>query len=302
MQKIQSTFRSLVWVCWSVILVATTYVFGAPVLKTLRRRQGRLAYWAIFTLIAAALVAADAKLIGLTLYSLVVLMGVFEEFEEMGLSFRVSAFFTLLINALLSAGAFALWVFYSGPKWSQIVRAQLEAALKPVMELNPRFQVDVSDLMLQLPSVALIAWAIAIYLSVLLERRSNETTSAPTNVATSSIPSLRPQLIQFKVPDACVWILILALLGAFGQFGLRWLEMLAINVLNVCIVLFFFQGIAVVAKFFESMRMNQYWQWVLMIFIVVQLFLFVSVLGLMDYWLDVRGRLEKRAAQYNRET
>ena len=278
-------------------MTALTYVLGAPALKILRRRLGRAGYWALMTALASALYALGGGLLGVAFFSLAVLMGVFEEFEEMGLSFAVSAFFTLLINALLSGGAFALWVYTVGPRWSRSVSDFLAESLKPVFEINPHLQLNLQDLMGQLPSVALIMWMISIYVAVLLEGRmlTGKESSPP------AWPAMRPQLAALRLPDVCVWLFIVGLLGAFGEFEVKGVQSLSINVLNVCIVLFFFQGIAVVGKFFEGLRMGAIWQTVFMTLIVMQLFLVVSVLGLLDFWLGFRARIEKRTSALNRE-
>ncbi len=299
MPDLLRTIRLILFTAWAVIMTALTYVLGAPALKVLRRRLGRAGYWALTTAIAASLVALGGTLLGVAFYSLSVLVGVFEEFEEIGLSFTVSAFFALLINALLSAGAFALWVYSVGPRWSQTVTEFLQTTLKPVFELNPHLQIGYQDLMGQLPSVALILWMISIYVAVLLEGRllMGKDTAAPVQ----TWPAMRPQLAALRLPDFCVWIFIVSLLGAFGEFELKVLQSLSINVLNVCIVLFFFQGIAVVAKFFESLRLGMVWQVLFMTIVVLQLFLFVSVLGLLDFWLGFRARIQKRAGEFKRE-
>lgn len=284
----RQTLRSLVLAAWAVLLTVLTYVFGAPVLKTTRRYVGRPVYWGLFLVICAGFFALKLQAVGLALLTLVVLIGVFEEFVEIGLTFRLAMFFTILVNALLSAGAFAIWVYYSGSKWIAILRSNVEALMKPVFEMNSHFQIDIGELMLQLPSIALISWMVALYLSILLDKQDAST--------------LRPQLATFKVPDAFVWLMIGSLLGTFGNFSAHWVQAVSINVLNVCVLLFFFQGIAVVAKLLEKLRMGAFWQWAFMVLIIVQLFLLVSVLGLMDYWFDFRGRLERRAQQVKRET
>jgi len=271
-------------------MTALTYVLGAPSLKVLRRRLGRTKFWAFNMLISVGLFAAQAKMLAVAYFSLVVLMGVLEEFEEMGFSLVVGGFFTLLINSLISAGAFALWVSATGPNWSQAILSWLETALKPLTEMNPHFQVNMSDLMMQLPSIAVILWLIAMYVAILLETRLLTADMAP-----ETAKSLRPQLSLLRLPDAVVWVFIASLLGTFGGLAPHTIEALSVNVMNVCVLLFFFQGIAVVAKAFEAIRLGTFWQVVGMVIAVVQLFLFVSLLGLLDYWLDFRARLSKRA-------
>lgn len=283
------TFFSL----WAVMMTALTYVVGAVGLKVLRREWGRLPYWFGGVGLSGLLYAGNLRPLGLAFLSLVLLIGIFSEIEEMGMGAMASGFFTLLINTMLGAGAFAFWVYYTGPKWSQQLQDLLQLMLKPLVEINPKLQISYYDLMLQLPSVVLILWMVSIYLAVWLESR----------LASNDSPTMRDELTRVSMPDPVVWLFIIALLGAFGGHGLGALEAISVNVLNVCFVLFFFQGIAVVAKFFESVRMGLFWQFMFMALIIVHLFLLVSLLGLIDYWVDFRSRIEKRGNQeMNRET
>jgi ABC-type uncharacterized transport system fused permease/ATPase subunit len=278
-------------------MTALTYVLGAPLLKVMRLRAGRAGYWVIGTGIAGAFWFGDARAMALAFFSLVVLMGVFDELEESGLSFMVSGFFTLLINSMLSAGAFAVWMAQAGPKWSQQILSFLDGLLKPLADINPHLQVSSSDLMLQLPSVIVLLWIGAIYLSVLLERflLGGEHQLPPGRV------SMRAQLGEFRLPDPVVWLFIAALLGSFGGFKLPLVETVSVNVMNISLMLFFLQGLAVVTKFFETARISFFWQALMMFLILMYLFLFVAVLGLMDFWLDFRLRISKRAEQVKRE-
>lgn len=296
MTKANRALRFIFFSVWAVLMTALTYILGAVTLKVLRHKLGRLGYWTLSTVISCGLLALQAQVLAVAFFSLVVLMGVFAELEEMGLSLKVSAFFTLVINALLAAGAFALWVFYTGPKWSQQVLSRIENLLQPLTELNPQLQLNYFDLMLQLPSIVIILWMGAIYTALLLEKRLLNGGAPATSAA------MREQLAEFRLPDAIVWMFIVALLGAFGGIPYQWVEALSVNAVNVIVVLFFFQGIAVVARLFESLRMGLFWQFLFMVLIVVHLFLFVSLVGLMDYWLDFRNRMsKKRTEEFNRE-
>lgn len=272
----QKASRFLFYSVWAVLMTALTYVLGAVSLKTLRTKFGRGGYWALTMFLSFGLFALHYKLLAIAFFSLVLLIGVFGEFEELHLSFSVSAFFALVINSLIGAGAFVLWVYSTGPKWSQLVLSGIETLLKPLSDMNPGIEAKYFDLMLQLPSFILMSWMGALYLAVLLEDGV-----------------MRKQLAELRMPDACVWLFIASLLGAFGGFTNQAVQALAGNTLNVCFLLFFFQGVAVVAKFFEKLRMGPFWQTLWMALIVIHLFLFVSVLGLSDYWFDFRSRLAK---------
>jgi hypothetical protein len=285
----QRLLRTIFYSVWAVVMTALTYVLGAAPLKVLRVRLGRLGYWVLGTGISIAFIVTKNPIMGLAFFSLVLLIGVFDEMEEAGFSFMASGFFTLLINSLLAAGAFALWVSHMGPKWSGVILSSIETLVKPLVEINPRFEINPYDLMVQLPSVTILLWMAGLYLAVLLENRllGGEPVQLKGRV------SMRSQLAEFRLPDPVVWLFIASLLGAFGGFHVRGLETVAINVMNVCLMLLFFQGIAVVARAFTALRMGAFWQGLFMLLIVLHLFLFVALLGLTDYWLDFRMRMNK---------
>lgn len=286
-------------------MTVMTYILGGVPLKVLRQLFGRMAYWLPMISLSVAFYFAHAKPLGIALLSLVVLIGVFSELEELHLSFSLSAFFTLLINTLIVGGAFALWVSRIGPRWSTEMQSAVNAVVQPLSAVNPNIPANYADLIIQvMPSAVLVLWISALYLAVLLEGRllpasKSRAESAP---ADGGHVSMRAQLSELRMHDAVVWLFIVCLLGAFGGFAKKPVEIAAVNVLNVCALLFFLQGIAVVARFFERLRMGPFWQFVFMVLIVIHLFLFVSVLGLLDHWLDFRARMNKRSQEYNRET
>lgn len=273
---------------WALALTGLTYVLGALPLKVLRTWMGRGAYWSAGFALSSGLLVAPAPLLnqlGFAFLSLLVLIGTFAELEEMGLDLPAAAFFTLLIDGLVAGAMFALWVSaVGGAGWFGTLTATLERVLKPVTEINPALHFDYASLVAQLPSIVVILWMVALYLAVLGEARLG------------GRPGLRDQLGEYRNPDGVTWVFMAALLGAFGNFVPPQLAMVAANALNVCLLLFFFQGIAVVTRYLTSYRMRVGAQAVLMIVILLHLFWFVSLIGLSDHWLDFRERLRKRSA------
>jgi hypothetical protein len=306
MSKTQRAARIIFYSAWAVIMTALTYILGAVSLKVSRRKFGRAVFWGFNTVLSVGMFALQLKILAIAFFSLVVLIGVFSELEEMGFGVKLASFFTLVINGLIGAGAFIFWVYLAGPKWSQLVLTYLEALFKPLTQINSQVQINYFDLMLVLPSVILALWMGAIYLAILLESRlvnDEKEVAAMEGVATApAVVTMRGQLRELRLPDAVIWVFIAGLLGAFGGFGIPAIEAVSANVLNVTFMLFFFQGIANVARFFENIRMSAFWQTLFMALIVIYLFLFVSLLGLTDYWFDFRSRMAKRTEEINRET
>jgi hypothetical protein len=295
----QRRFRVVLYLLWGVLMTGLTFVLGALPLKSLRRGAGRTTYWGACLFAAVLLFGFHLQFYSVSFLSLVVLVGLFSEFEELGLALVPSAFFALLITAMLSASGFAFWVFSEGPNWQQSVMNFLHAALDPILQMNSNIKIEVRDIMAQLPSLAIIMWMVSLYLAVLLETRLTAPSAQPLPKA-----RFRKELPNIRIPDVVVWTFIAALLGAFGTFkGLELgpLHSVSVNAFNVCLVVFFFQGLAVVRKFFDSVKMGWFWQSLLMVFIVLQLFIFVSLLGLVDHWVDFRTRIERRRQQIKRE-
>ena len=298
MLKAQSLTRFFFYSVWAVLMTLTTYVLGAAPLKVLREHVGRVWFWLWSIALSAGFYGAGLKPLGIGFLSLVVLVGVFVELEELHLSFLLSAFFTLMIQVLIAGGAMALWMSRVGPRWLTDLRTAIEAVGQQLARWNPGLPSDYADLFLQvLPSAAVVLWMSALYLAVLLEGRLK-----PQGKLLSARPSMRSQLADLRMPDFVVWVFIAALFCAFSGVVQKSVEVVAINVLNVCALLFFMQGIGVVSRFFAKLRLGSFWQVAFMVLIVIHLFLVVSLLGLMDYWADFRARINRQTQQYNRET
>jgi uncharacterized protein YybS (DUF2232 family) len=95
-------------------------------------------------------------------------------------------------------------------------------------------------------------------------------------------------LIYWRAPEILVWILIgsgLLLLMPVGG-----LKLIGLNGLLVMLQVYFFQGIAIVAFFFEKKRLPLVARWIMYTLITLQIFLLVLVIGLgiFDMWLNVR--------------
>jgi len=280
---------------WTVLMTGLTVVLGGVPLKALRRDLGRVGYWTLCGITALALFASGMKVFAGIYLSLVVLIGLFAEWEELGMSLMPSAFFSLVTTVLFASAGVALWISRTGANWKDQILARLDESLKPALELTPSFQFNSHDIMMQLPSLFIVMWLVTLYLSVLLEKRAVvQSRHAQYEV------SFREELGRINIPNPVIWAFIFALLGAFGDFGKLGLQAASVNVLNVCLMLFFFQGLAVVSRAFTVFRIGFFWQALLMIILVSQLWL-LSLLGLVDHWVDFRSRLSKGREEMNNE-
>lgn len=275
---------------WAFVLTALTYFLGAGPLRAVRAQLGRGFYWSVVCLLSLVSLSIgifgtgeEASLflwVGGSFFSLAILLGVFSEFEESGLNFDLSAAFSILVLSFLSLGATGILFWLRGPSFFSKIRAFFEQALK-----GAQLELPVDQLLYQIPSVVIILWMLALYTGVLLEGRIRMGVHKPS--------LFRAELFQFRAPGWAVWVFIASLLPALGGMGPTWLQAVATNVLNVSIAVFFFQGLGIIHQVLIFLRVGLFWQVLLVLFLVLQLFLFVSCLGLADYWLDLRMRLIK---------
>jgi hypothetical protein len=297
----QSRFwmRAFVLWAWSIAMTAVTLVLGGVPLKALRRGLGRWPYLALGFGTSAGLYTANLKFLGVAYLSLVILIELFSEWEDLQLSLIASAFFSLLINTLLSGAGLAIWISQTGANWSQVLQDRLTEWLKPAVDLSPSLQLNAYDVLLQIPSIVIVVWLAVLYLAVLLERRLTPPFKAEETPARNG--KFLAELNSINLPTGVVWVFVLALAGAFGESGIANLQAVSVNVLNVCLMLFFFQGLAIIFRFFQVFRVGFIWQALLMVIVIGQLFLLVSLLGIVDHWVDFRTRLSKRREEMNKE-
>ena len=63
--------------------------------------------------------------------------------------------------------------------------------------------------------------------------------------------------------------------------------------MNISLVLYFFQGLAVLEVLLNALKAGMFTRVVVYFFLVGQLFFVLSAVGLIDYWADFRRRLSK---------
>ncbi len=103
-------------------------------------------------------------------------------------------------------------------------------------------------------------------------------------------------LKEWKSPDHMVWLLLVPSLALFLPLG-EVLRALAVNVVFVCTVFYFFHGLAIVSYYFHHKKVPMFFRVLGYLLIVFEQVLTVLVIGLgfFDLWGDFR-RLKRRTA------
>jgi uncharacterized protein YybS (DUF2232 family) len=99
-------------------------------------------------------------------------------------------------------------------------------------------------------------------------------------------------LCLWKAPEKLVWLLIVS--GAMTLAPVDILDIVALNMLIVCCLVYFFQGMAITGFFFRQRKVPRILRWLFYILIVVQQYMVILVIafGLFDIWIDFRKRIE----------
>ncbi len=293
---IRSAIRYLFLLSLSTVLAPTTVLFGGLPMRVLWRGFGRRAYWAGLLAVSALMIASGGFSAGIMILSLAVLIGVYCEVEDHGSSTFSAGLVSILASLGVGGIAVGGWLYQSHTGLMKELRAAVDPMTAQVAQLNPSLHVTTDSIVQGLPSGTLVMLMLTLSLAAICEpglvslfklRRANYL--------------IRAKLTQFQAPDFVVWILIGSAFAAFFKHGQAAVAYGATQALYVLATIYFFQGLAVVVQAFRAFRVSPFWQILWYTMIVLQLFLFVSVLGLVDYWLDFRLRLARKPAEQNKE-
>jgi hypothetical protein len=294
--RLKPFLKFCVLIASAVLLSMTTFVFGAIPMRAVRLAFGRLPFWAGFALASAALALAGLPAYALLVFSLVIVVGVYTDVEEHGGSVFISGFTSVLTALGTTALCGGLWLHRAKLHLLDEVRALLAQFEAATVSANPAFTINADTFIQQLPSAAVIALVIGLGIALIGEARLLRWIGYPRVES----PAAEQRLSMFRIPDAFVWIAIAAVFGAFVKHGNSQVELISMNVLNVLVVMFFFQGIAIVSQAFRSFKVSPFWQGLWYILLVFQLFFLVSLVGFADFWLEFRERLARKPAASNK--
>lgn len=251
------------WVFWPmVLLVATGFWFAAPWL-------------------------ASAKLAALGFLAVAVVIGLFTEIENLGVSRGSAAGVSvaaLVAGVGVGFGAWCREMRISPATW---LSKWVETALSKVKEVNPSITFETEQIVAQLPSALIILGLIAIAIAVVSEGTWLRVLGAPSDWKASR------SWTDFRLADFAIYGLMAVLLASFTQHDVKWLTAIGLNGLNVFVVLYFFQGMAVVFKACDHFAVGPFWRVFLGFILTFQLALIVAAVGVADYWVDFRNRLNR---------
>lgn len=259
----------------SLILSMTTGVFGAAGLF-LQLRFLKIEQFVLFQLacVSILMVVGWYPVIALVA-ALSILVLAYSLLKRRSLFWR--GFWSATTSAVFILACSYVWivVFQKQELWA-FLSAGITSALEKAR--GTPLDLDVNMLVYQLPSYVFCLCALNVWVGVVIDRKSTD------------------EMKKFVVPEGVIWFVIASLLFSFIKVDVPGVQEVALNILNISLLLYFFQGLSVLSFILDAMRFSTLIKWVIYFIFVFQILLPIC-LGILDYWLDLRFKLEERLSR-----
>ena len=271
----------------AIALTSTTLILGAVPLRVLTLLWG-LRKFCIFSGVVTALIAISGLVpLAASFLALSSVVAIFYYMDQKGRGLFVSGLSAVAGASIIGVGFFVVCNSFSLIHFWELLSQQVEQFIFQVKQINPKIKLKPEPLLEQLPSICVIMLTFSLSLSLILQKK------ALSWLGIKDEGAFRHSLTEFKMPDVAVWILIVSFLLSFKNFDIKGVEILATNSLNILIALFFWQGIAIMATFFKVKRVGVLWQYLAYLFLITQFFIGVTFLGVMDFWMEFRAKIQQ---------
>lgn len=288
------TKTNIVLYATSIVLSLFTVVLGAVPLRLLRIKVGSLRFMALTFL--ATVVFSVFKLYEMAALYLAysIMVTAFTHFEEKSYSLVKSGMLSILLTSGVLAISFAGWFFQHQQDWYSEVQTYLSSKMSQVAFTDTKITEEIyKSVIYQMPSGIIIILALGLFVALAFEKRLK------FSVGLKSRPSFK--LTDFMVPDFAVWILIASLALSFTNAipVAKEVSVIATNLFYITMLCYFFQGMAVIHRYFELFKIGMFWRllWLFILVSHIYSIIFVAVLGIADVWLNFRLFFAKQIAK-----
>lgn len=266
------------WAFTSLMGVALSYAFvflAALPIRYMRLIYGRRVFLFTSLVCSATLLAFGLWQWSLVYFSLCFLIGVYRELEEKNFSIFIASTVTVLVTAGTNLFAVFGYTRWTGQNMKLLLTEKAEPIHQQLQQM-PRFkEVDLTELVWYIPSGLIITLMVIIFISLTVTRLPNS-------------PRKHLQMRMFRLPDWTIWAFIISLATTFLDLGSTVLSVAGSNVLAITMAAYFFQGLAVFTYFLDRLSIHGFWRLLAYFLVFFQMFIFVSGLGILDYWFDFR--------------
>lgn len=208
--------------------------------------------------------------------------------ERQQMSFQHAALVTLLIVVGFWLAVLGFMMKAKGFDPVGFFEKQIIAFLTQFKDSVPQ-GVDSQVLLKQVPSALILVLVFSIWLNTLLTKSFSTFLGLPG-------PRFfgEGELREWVLPEGFIWFAFVGLCATYLDGVPETYRWIGTNGVNVAAGLFFLQGLAVVATFLESRKASNLWRAVTYGFVFSQLFIFVALLGFLDFWMEFRSRINAK--------
>lgn len=261
-----------------VLLALKFTLLAALPLRFFRLSYGRVVYYCISLSSFCFLLGLRKIEWAITYVTLALLVGAYSEMEsKTPKTLVLNASVALITAVTASVGSMTFWAYNSGLNLVNFLAMKYSVWLEPLLELPQwtHLDFDIQSLFWFFPGALGLMCMFALFISLSVFSRPS--------------PFHSPlKLKDFRLPDVCVWFFIPSLAGTFLLETLTPLHVISVNSLILLLGIFFFQGLAVLTSLMDRYRVQGVWRLLLLFFIFFQGLIFVSIVGLIDFWADFR--------------
>jgi hypothetical protein len=260
------------------------FVFlGGPFLRVSRNAFGPVAYWTTGSIFFAIFAFLGLLPLAFLIGSTWLVIGIYGEFEERGYGNFWSALLAVSLGTLL---------LISGPNIMEMLSqgienfiAQLQSTEKGMMS---GMKIESKSIISQLPSIIFLLHMSSLGLALISDRK----TAMMFGIRFERIAS-QIRLLEFRAPDFLIWLAMFSFLLSFLEVGNDRVTVISMNFFNALMGVYFFQGLAVLEVFLLTFKAGTFTRIFVYFVIIGQLFFLLSIVGIIDYWVDFRKRLKK---------
>jgi len=286
-------------------LLTLLFVFiGAPLLRVLRNQFGPKLFWLSGVFFAVVVGLFGLVPMAFLLGSTWLVIGLYSELEEQGRASFWSALSVILMGTVLVIGGPILWAKSAGIDLTEVLSTGVQQFLTQLQSKNATsetsllsgMKIDAHFVISQMPSVLFILHLMSLAFALMFDRKTATMFGLRFEKIASQI-----RLLEFKVPDFFIWATMLSFLFSFLKIGNEAMTIVSMNLFNSLLGIYFFQGLAVLEVLLLVLRAGTFTRIIVYFVIVGQLFFLLSIVGVVDFWVDFRSRFRKKGIKENNQ-
>lgn len=273
------------------VMTAVAAVFfsfmGAPFLRVLSSSSKRIVFWGLGIALVAGLILGQAPLAALSIGSIWMTLGIYTECERRGVEWKKNILFSILAGfAFVMIGGGLIFKNLSNPLAQTALQEITGPLLEALQKLFPDNTFSMEMFYPYLPSMVFTSLMIGLAAGLAFEAQIFRIFRLRRERVASGL-----RWLDFRLPDLFIWVAMFGFLFTAVDIGSELVRHIAINLTVISVVAFFIQGLVVYEFTSRLLRFGLFSKTLMYVMIFLWLAPAFVVIGLADYWLDIRTKM-----------